>query len=160
MEFVKHLLVDGYNIAHAWPELRRVLQREGREAARAALVARLRVLHDFERWRVSVVFDGRGTEIAIERPTPQATFSVLYTPAGMTADDLIEQLAAQAATPREVAVATADQAERDTIEAAGAQVFSPEQLAGWVDRTERAQAAAIAQQRRQVEREWRKGPAP
>jgi predicted RNA-binding protein with PIN domain len=157
VEFSKHLLVDGYNIAHAWPDLRRVLMKEGREVARVRLVERLRVLHDFERVRVSIVFDGRGTEIAIERPTPHATFSVLYTPGGMTADDLIEQLAVQSATPAEVFVATADQAERDTIEAAGARALTPAQLAEWIERGERAQSATLDAHRRRVESQWRKG---
>ena len=157
VEFAKHLLVDGYNIAHAWPELRRVLVAEGRDVARARVVEQLRVLHDYERLRVSVVFDGRGNDIAIERPTPHATFSVLYTPAGMTADDLIEQLAVQSASPRDVIVATGDLAERDTIEAAGATALSPQQLAEWIDRVLGAQTAAVDEHRRRTESEWRKG---
>jgi len=157
LEFAKHLLVDGYNIAHAWPDLRRVLATEGREVARARLVERVRILHDFERLRVSVVFDGRGADIAIERPTPHTTFSVVYTPGGMTADDLIEQLTVQAAQPRDVCVATADAAERDTIEAAGAQALSPEQLAAWVERAEQAQRAAVAAQQGMTESRWRAG---
>jgi predicted RNA-binding protein with PIN domain len=156
VEFAKHLLVDGYNIAHAWPDLRRVLVAKGRDVARAQLVERLLVLHDFERLRVSVVFDGRGGEIAIERPTRHATFSVLYTPAGMTADDLIEQLTAQSASPGAVIVATADQAERDTVEAAGATALSPAQLAEWVGRAAGAQSELVAEHRRKVERQWRK----
>lgn len=156
VEFSQHLLVDGYNIVHAWPEMRRLLIREGRDVARARLVERLRVLHDFERVRVSVVFDGRGADIAIERPTPHTTFSVLYTPAGMTADDVIEQLTVQSAAPRAVFVATADQAERDTVEAAGAQTLSPEQLAEWIERAERAQGVALGEHQRQVESQWRK----
>ncbi|HLP01473.1 MAG TPA: NYN domain-containing protein [Opitutaceae bacterium] len=156
VEFSQHLLVDGYNIVHAWPEMRRLLTKEGRDVARGRLVERLRVLHDFERIRVSIVFDGRGADIAIERPTPHTTFSVLYTPAGMTADDLIEQLTVQSATPGAVSVATADQAERDTIEAAGAHALLPEQLAAWVARAERAQGAALGEHQRQVESQWRK----
>ncbi len=157
MEFAKHLLVDGYNIAHTWPDLRRVLAKEGREVVRARLVERIRILHDFERLRVSVVFDGRGGDIAIERPTRHLTFSVLYTPSGMTADDLIEQLTVQAAQPREVCVATADAAERDTIEAAGAQAISPEQLAAWIERAEQAQRAAVAAQQSRTDSRWRAG---
>ncbi len=157
MEFAKHLLVDGYNIAHAWPELRRVLTKNGREVARTRLIERLRVLHDFGRVRVSVVFDGKGSDIVIERPTPHPTFSVIYTPAGMTADDLIEQLAAQANRPADVIVATGDGAERDTIEAAGAQAFSPEQLGAWVAQTEGRQGALLAEHQRQTEARWRKG---
>ncbi|MFT3829738.1 MAG: NYN domain-containing protein [Opitutaceae bacterium] len=160
MEFSQHLFVDGYNIVHAWPEMRRLMSKEGRDIARARLVERLRVLHDFERVRVSVVFDGRGADIAIERPTRHTTFSVLYTPAGMTADDLIEQLTAQSATPAAVSVATADQAERDTIEAAGAHALLPEQLVAWIERAERAQGAALGEHQRAVEAQWRKRGRP
>lgn len=157
MEFEKHLLVDGYNIAHAWPELRRILMTEGRDVARAQLVERVRVLHDFERMRVSVVFDGRGADIAIERPTPHATFSVLYTPGGMTADDLIEQLAVQSPKPADVFVATADQSERDTVEAGGVQVVTPEQLAEWIERVGRAQSVAVEEHTKRTASQWKRG---
>jgi len=157
VEFEKHLLVDGYNIAHAWPTLRRVLTTEGREVARAQLVERVRVLHDFERIRVSVVFDGRGADIAIERPTRHATFSVLYTPGGMTADDLIERLAVQSAKPADVFVATADQAERDTVEARGVQVLTPEQLAEWIERVGNAQSLAVEQHTKRTASAWKRG---
>lgn len=125
--------------------------------ARGRLVERLRVLHDFERLRVSIVFDGRGGDIAIERPTRHNTFSVLYTPGGMTADDLIEQLATQARQPASVFVATADRAERDTIEAAGARALTPEQLAEWVERAERAQGCSLGEHHQQTDRAWKDG---
>ncbi len=157
MDFTKHLLVDGYNIVHAWPELRRVMAKEGRDLARERLVERVRVLHDFERMRVSVVFDGRGRDIAIERPTRHTTFSVLYTPAGMTADDLIEQLATQAARPELVLVATADRAEGDTVSAAGAQLLSPDQLLALVERVAGAQAVAVSEHRKATEKQWKRG---
>jgi len=157
VEFEKHLLVDGYNIVHAWPDLRRVLDEEGRDVARARLVERVRVLHDHDRWRVSVVFDGRGAAIAIERPTPHTTFSVIYSPAGMTADDVIEQLVGQAPQPGEITVATGDLAERNTVEALGAQALSPGQLEEWSVRSGRAQSAALADHGRSVEARWRRG---
>jgi predicted RNA-binding protein with PIN domain len=75
----------------------------------------------------------------------------------MTADDLIEQLAAQSASPASVYVATADQAERDTIEAAGARAVSPQQLAEWIERVMREQDGALTEQRKRTEREWRRG---
>lgn len=156
MDFTKHLLVDGSNIVHAWPELRRVLASEGREVARDRLVAAMRPIHDAERIRVSVVFDGRGAAIAIERPGDEATFSVLYTPAGMTADDLIEQLVAQTQPASLATVATGDAAERRTVEALGAAVVSPEQLAEWVARSGAGQSAAVERHNEQSARAWRR----
>ena len=157
VEPAKHLLVDGYNIVHAWPDLRRVLTTEGRDVARGRLVERLRVLHDFERLRVSVVFDGRGADLAIERPTPHATFSVVYSPAGMTADDVIEQLAAQGVKAGPVIVASGDGAECSTVAGLGAEVVSPEQLAAWVAQADRRQSEVVHRHSEETESRWRGG---
>lgn len=155
VESAKHLLVDGYNIVHAWPELRTVLTREGREMARERLVAALRPIHDAEAIRVSVVFDGRGNDIAIERPGSENTFSLLFTPAGMTADDLIEQLVAGTQPVESAIVATGDLAERRTVEALGAAVYSPEQLADWVSRSAQRQTARVKNHNADSRRRWR-----
>ena len=131
--FEKHLLVDGANVLHAWPEFRVLIKRD-RETARSQLAQRLSVIHDTEQTRVTLVFDGRGDELVVERPSGHVTFSVLYTPSSLTADDVIEQLVGRAADPSLCYVATGDQAERQTIEAAGAVWLSPADLAAWVDR--------------------------
>lgn len=156
MDFTRHLLVDGYNILHAWPEQRRLLATEGRDIARERLIAAVRTVHDAERIRVSLVFDGRGADIAIERPGNENTFSVLYTPAGMTADDLIEQLVANTKPAGLATVATADAAERRTVEALGAAVVSPEQLAEWIARCGARQNTAVQNHNARNEKEWRR----
>ena len=46
----KHLLVDGSNIMHAWPELRALLAGD-RDTARARLSRAVRILHDLEQVR-------------------------------------------------------------------------------------------------------------
>lgn len=135
MAFEKHLLVDGANLLHAWPELRALMKRD-RDAARSQLVQRLSAVHDAEQTRVTVVFDGRGDELVVERPSGYVTFSVLYTPSSLTADDVIEQLVGRAADPSACRVATGDQAERQTIEAAGAVWVPTSDLAAWVERAE------------------------
>lgn len=154
MEFTKHLLVDGSNLVHAWPELRRTLRTEGPEIARGRLVEQLRPIHDTERSRVTIVFDGRGAELSIDRPSGENTFSVLYTPSGTTADDVIEQLVAQAKPPALTTVATGDQAERETIEALGAHWVSPDQLDAWVKRSGAAQSSAVRENNQRTARAW------
>lgn len=114
-----HLLVDGSNVVQAWADTR-VLARRDREAAKALLLRRVAVLHDFSAWRVTVVFDGRGDDLRIEAVGDSEGFSCVHTPVGVTADDVIEQLVGRAAAPGCCLVATADQAERVTVEAAGA----------------------------------------
>jgi len=95
----RHLLVDAYNVIHAWPDLRAALRTHGPEAARALLADALRPLHDSAGWRVSLVFDGRGPELLIERPGPELTFSHLHAPSGLTADAIIEQIVLNATLP-------------------------------------------------------------
>lgn len=155
VSFTQHLLIDGANVLHAWPELRAMLKRD-RAAARTQLAQRVRVIHDAEQMRVTLVFDGRGTELVVEHPLGQATFSVLSTPASLTADDVIEQLAARSADPAACIVATGDRLEQQTVAASGARVISPEELAAWVQRVETRQAARVAELRRANAGKWRK----
>lgn len=150
----RHLLVDGANILHAWPEFRSLLKKD-RDAARAQLVQRLATIHDQEAIRVTIVFDGRGSELAIERPAGQSTFSVLHTPAGQTADDVIEQIVANSTEPTSCIVATDDRAEIETVTAAGATVLRAEDLATWLAQTEARQAQKLAALRAANQQEWR-----
>lgn len=130
------------------------MQRD-RNAARSQLVQRLGAVHDAEEARVTVVFDGRGDELAVERPSGHATFSVIYTPSSLTADDVIEQLVGRAADPALCHVATGDQAERQTIEAAGAVWVPPADLAAWVGRAESRMASGVKELNRANARKWR-----
>src|SRR5690606_3722394 len=123
----EHLLVDGSNVIHAWPELRALIKRE-KAVARERLIGSLLVLLPAEFARVTVVFDGRGSELVVEHPAGPDSLAVIYTPGGATADDVIEQLVGRATEPAACVVATGDQAERATIEATGAAWCSPEDL--------------------------------
>ncbi|MGC4071124.1 MAG: NYN domain-containing protein [Nibricoccus sp.] len=153
--FEKHLLIDGSNILHAWPELNALLKRD-RDAARSRLSQAVSVLHDVEQLRVTLVFDGRGNELVVERPSSQATFIHLYTPTGTTADDVIEQLVAKSAQSSLCIVATDDRAERQTIEALGAAGISADELKARVLHAEDRQRAQVSGLKRENEREWRR----
>ncbi len=151
----KHLLVDGANLLHAWLELRALAIRD-RDTARGRLSQALRVLHDAEGWRVTLVFDGRGTELRIEQPGGDATFAHIFTPSGLTADDVIEQLVGGAADPAACTVATADRAEQQTVSALGAAWCSPDDLRVWCDRAAARQAQRLAEMNRANHRAWRR----
>jgi predicted RNA-binding protein with PIN domain len=153
----KHLLVDGSNIMNAWPELRALLKRD-RDGARARLSQALRVLHDAEQVRVTIVFDGRGETLSIEQPAGQPTFAHLYTPSGTTADDVIAQLVGQARLPADCLVATDDRGERQAIETLGAAGLSSADLAGWIGRVEKRQQSGLAERRLSNEKAWRRSP--
>ncbi|HSY54468.1 MAG TPA: NYN domain-containing protein, partial [Opitutaceae bacterium] len=152
--FEKHLLVDGANILHAWPDLRALAARD-KDAARAQLSQTLRVLHDTEGWRVTLVFDGRGAELVVEQPGEHATFAHIFTPEALTGDDVIEQLVGNAADPAACTVATADRAEQQTVAALGAAWCSPDELRAWCDRAAVRQTGQVAEIRRSNDRKWR-----
>lgn len=121
----RYLVVDGHSVIFSWPELRALHQRD-RAKARLQLHRRLQSLHDTSSWRVTLVYDGTlGT-----RPEQgPKDIVVLYSHANQTADSIIERLVGQIQTPSQVTVVTADEAERQTVEAMGAQTASPEWLA-------------------------------
>lgn len=151
-----HLLIDGSNVVQAWPDTR-ALSRRDREAAKALLLRRVAVLRDFTGWRVTVVFDGRGEALSVGAIGDAADFACVHTPAGATADDVIEQLVGRSATPGACLVATADQAERSTVEAAGAAWCSPEELASRIETADTRGARAVARGNAAAERKWRGG---
>jgi predicted RNA-binding protein with PIN domain len=153
--FEKHLLVDGANVLHAWPDLQ-ALQRTDRNAARARLAQRLSAIHDGEHVRVTLVHDGRGPELVIERPSQQETFSVLHTPSSLTGDDVIERLVAKSSTPANCVVASGDRAIVQTVTALGAAAISPDDLGAWIARAEQQQARQVERLRRKTDQEWRR----
>ncbi len=149
----KHLLVDGANILHAWPELRALLRTE-RTAAQVRLVGELAPIHDGEGVRVTVVFDGSGAELEITCPGGQQTFAVVRTPKGMTADDFIERWVGRTEAAETCWVATGDVGEGRTVAALGAQWISPEDLSSWAGRAGRGVTAQLASSKRNNDRQW------
>ena len=155
MAAVRHLVIDGPNVIQAWPELR-ALARRDREAARARLVKVGLKLHDDEGGRVTLVFDGRGAEVQLEYPARVETFLVIRTPDGRTGDDVIERLVARGPVAAEACRAvSADRALRSTVEAAGGETISPEELAAWVERLAERAGRRLTRHQRETEATWR-----
>ena len=122
------ILVDGYSLLHAWPELAPGKPRFS-EAAREELVAILRLYMDAEGTPVTVIFDGRGTGRGHGRvrrkPVQRAQeIEVIYSNAGQTADQLIERAAHRFQPYGEVLAVTDDLAERETVLSLGGMASS------------------------------------
>lgn len=139
MGATRHLLVDGYNILHAWGWLD---ARAEVVVAREKLAGALAPIRDVEDVRVTLVFDGRGAAAAADAAHEAEDFQVVYAPAGLTADGAIERLVAGSPDPAACAVATADGLERETVLAAGGTCVSPEELRAWIERCNHRAASA------------------
>ncbi|MDR1304056.1 MAG: NYN domain-containing protein [Verrucomicrobiales bacterium] len=124
MSAPRYLLVDGHSVIFHWPELR-ALHTQNQNQCREVLIRLLSDLHDTSDWLVTLVFDGQAGASPL---TVAGKMALIYSRAGQTADSIIERLAGQAADPATVSVITADGAERVTVAATGATVFSPDWL--------------------------------
>ena len=125
-----YLLVDGYNIIHAWDELR-ALGREDLDSARERLIHRLRNYQGWKRCKTIVVFDAykvKGNPGSVER---LGDLFVVYTREAETADMYIEKTTYALAKERRehrVRVATSDGLEQMIILGHGAVRMSAAEL--------------------------------
>ncbi|MCO1655851.1 NYN domain-containing protein [Pseudonocardia humida] len=117
-----HLIVDGYNVSKTgYPELPLADQRARLAGQLAALAARTGV-------EITVVFDGAGVVTA---PTRGARgVRVLFSDAGVLADDVIRDLVAAEPQGRPVLVATSDRAVVDSVRQCGAHTVPSAVLLG------------------------------
>ena len=99
------IVVDGYNLIHAMPELARLVASD-LERARDALVAKLAVYRSGRGVRVTVVFDGRGTSAPQTRPP--GGIEVVFSRAPQNADVKIKNLLALEKSPKSWTVVTSD----------------------------------------------------
>jgi predicted RNA-binding protein with PIN domain len=114
------LIVDGYNVAKlGWPDESLPIQRERLLDALDELVARYAT-------SVHVVFDG--ADVVPAGPGRRRHVRVEFSPAGVSADDVIVELAESLPAERAVIVATNDGEVRAGARAAGANVLSSQQL--------------------------------
>jgi predicted RNA-binding protein with PIN domain len=113
------LIVDGYNIIGAWPELQK-LKDISLEEARDRLIEMLAEYQSFSGVKVMLVFDayyvpGLGGKYV------QSKLRILYTKEKETADELIERLVTQNIGRRkQIYVATSDMTEQHVIFGKGA----------------------------------------
>ncbi|MEO3947963.1 NYN domain-containing protein [Gorillibacterium sp. CAU 1737] len=114
-----YLIVDGYNIIGAWPELARL--RDIRlEDARDRLIDIMADYQAFSGMKVYLVFDAHQVP-GIGGKYEQSRLQVVYTKEKETADELIERLVSDLiGRRRHVYVATSDMTEQHVIFGRGA----------------------------------------
>ena len=117
----EYLLVDGYNIIFAWPDLQ-ALARSSLEDARKALVELLANFHGFHPCELILVFDAYKVHGGIGHQEEIQGIHLVYTKEAETADNYIEKTIRQIARRRDsrVRVATSDALEQIIILGGGA----------------------------------------
>lgn len=119
------ILVDGFSLLHAWPELAEGAPRHS-ETARDALMELLQQYQDACGTPVTVFFDGRGSRKSKPKNQSANAVEVLFSSSGQTADDLIERAAVRFQAYGEVLVVTNDNAERSIVGGFGGSTASCE----------------------------------
>ncbi|WP_226683663.1 NYN domain-containing protein [Sutcliffiella horikoshii] len=113
------LLVDGYNIIGAWPELR-ILKDQDLAMARDILISRMAEYQAYTGYKVIIVFDAHMSQ-GIETKYKNHRVEVIYTRENETADERIEKLAISLSDIRtQIHVATSDFTEQWAIFGQGA----------------------------------------
>ncbi|ARJ38819.1 hypothetical protein CSV71_12500 [Sporosarcina sp. P21c] len=121
------LLVDGYNIIGAWPELQQ-LKQEDFAQARDRLIERMAEFQANRGWRVIVIFDAHLVP-GIEKRKKQYRVEVVFTRENETADERIEKLVSElSGRLTQIHVATSDLVEQWVVFAQGALRISAREL--------------------------------
>ena len=123
------LIVDGYNVIHAWPSLKRLMSTASLEDARDALVRRVAVMGLITGESVTVVFDAHHSSAMTNSEETVEGVRVVFTRKGHSADHAIERLAYGASNRGEViTVATSDRFQSDLVRGMGGAVISAPEL--------------------------------
>ncbi|MGB3368486.1 MAG: translation factor GTPase family protein [Acidaminobacteraceae bacterium] len=123
----KYLLVDGYNIIHAWPELEQ-LAKDSLEASRAKLMDILSNYQSILKYKIILVFDAYRVKAGNESVEDYHNIQVVFTAEAQTADHFIEKFAHKNKEKFQITVATSDGLEQMIIRGAGARVLSARDL--------------------------------
>ncbi|WP_046176534.1 NYN domain-containing protein [Domibacillus indicus] len=121
------LLVDGYNMIGAWPELRRLKETDF-AGARDRLVTLMAEYQGVHGCRVIIVFDAHFVK-GTEKKYRDARVEVIFTRENETADERIEKMAIELNNVRDqVTVATSDYTEQWAVFGQGALRISAREL--------------------------------
>jgi predicted RNA-binding protein with PIN domain len=122
------MIVDGYNVIHAWPSLKRLLG-VSLEAARDKLVERLSTYGLVTGEDVTVVFDAHHSQSRANAEERVEGVRVMFTRKGHSADHAIERIAYEATAAGDmITVATSDRFQRDLVSGMGGAVISAPEL--------------------------------
>lgn len=123
----EYIVVDGYNVVHAWAELIK-LKEESLEHARDRLIDILANYAGFSGDRIVVVFDAHRVKSNEDRYEEVSGVQIFYTREDETADSLIERLVGEMPRDGYTRVVTSDWDEQRIILGRGAYRMTPREL--------------------------------
>lgn len=132
----KYLIVDGYNIVHAWDELN-CLTQDNLDGARMKLLDILCNYQAFVKMEVIVVFDAYKVKGGLGEMFDYHNIHVVYTKEAETADTYIEKLTHQISGNYQVTVATSDGLIQLITRGQNCIVMSARELKSEIEETER-----------------------
>ncbi len=140
----EYLLIDGYNIIHAWDELKSIAV-ESLEQARAALIERMVTYKIFKDCEIIIVFDAYKVKGNLGEIEKVKNLTVVYTKEAQTADAYIEKCAKELSKNYRVTVATSDNLEQLIVFGSGAYRMSAKNFYDDVVKTEQSVKDMIAE---------------
>ncbi len=132
----EYLVVDGYNVINAWPELKKIAD-DSLEDARQRLVDILRDYQGYKGIGVIIVFDAHMTDSPLGHTEQYGKVQVVYTKKHETADHYIERWVNEHSKNKNVWVATSDFLEQTIIMSRGGIRMSARELRDEIQRLRR-----------------------
>jgi ribosomal protection tetracycline resistance protein len=123
----EYLLVDGYNVIYAWPELAEFAE-DNMDAARIKLLEALSNYQGIRKCRIIVVFDAYRVLGHKEEIIDYHNIHMVYTREAQTADQYIEKFAHDNRSKYHITVATSDGLQQVIIRGAGSDLLSAREL--------------------------------
>ncbi|KJS82355.1 translation factor GTPase family protein [Desulfosporosinus sp. BICA1-9] len=128
----EYLLVDGYNIIHAWPELKELVD-DNMDSARMKLLDTLSNFQGIRRCQIIAVFDAYRVQGHFEEVIDYHNIHMVYTKEAQTADQYIEKFAHDNQKKYSITVATSDGLQQLIIRGAGCALLSARELKVEID---------------------------
>ncbi|MDK2824398.1 MAG: uncharacterized protein PWQ67_2439 [Clostridia bacterium] len=128
------LVIDGYNVINAWPELMK-LKEVNFEHARSKLLEIVSNYSGYKGIKVIVVFDAHQVKGGIEHRENYGNVEIVYSGEGITADLVIEKLISSLPRNSKIFVATSDKTEQEMIWGKGAYRISSRELLAEIEET-------------------------
>ncbi len=123
----EYLLVDGYNIIHAWPELKE-LSDGNMDGARMKLSDILSNYQGVKKCRILIVFDAYRVKGGSEKLISRQNIDMLFTGEAQTADQYIEKFVLENIKKYRITVATSDGLQQIMVRGSGGYLLSAREL--------------------------------